>query len=252
MTTTADAPVAPLARRLATVMRVHVANPWPTLITPWLVFLAVFGFNYAIWLTVTTAAGGRDQLDPDAFNSNGGSSWIYIYMLVVAIQAMNLTFAFVLGLGVTRRDYYLGTAVYFTGVAVMFSAGMTAFAQIESATNGWGLDARFFAPWVLGDLSWWRLFLVHLLLEAFFLFVGAMAGAMWVRWRVYGLYAFLGGLALLVVAVMVVASRLDAWGAVGRFFTDNSALVVVGWTLPLTLAAASAGFAIMRRATPRG
>ena len=44
----ATAPRVPLTKRLANVIRIHVANPWPTLVSPWLISTAIFGLTYAI------------------------------------------------------------------------------------------------------------------------------------------------------------------------------------------------------------
>ena len=67
-------------------------------------------------------------------------------LMVVAVQAMSATFRFALGMSVTRRDYYLGTALYFTMLSVVYAAGLTALGGIERLTDGWGLDGYFFAP----------------------------------------------------------------------------------------------------------
>ena len=137
----------PLARRLGNVVRLHLANPWQPLITPWIIFGAIFGLNLAIWYTVTVAAGGRDKLDSHAFSGNGGAWWILVFLLVVAVQAMNLTFRFALGMGFTRRDYYLGSVIFFALLAMLFATGITVLAAIEHATDGWGVQGRFFSPW---------------------------------------------------------------------------------------------------------
>ena len=58
-------------------VRLHATNPWTTLILPWLITLAIFGMNYAIWALVSKAAGG--DLGQDAFSNNGGVTWILVY-----------------------------------------------------------------------------------------------------------------------------------------------------------------------------
>lgn len=62
------------------------------------------------------------------------------------MQAINLTFHFALGLGVTRRDYFLGTIVHFATLAASFAVGVPLLAKLEELTDGWGVDGRFFAP----------------------------------------------------------------------------------------------------------
>lgn len=247
----AQAVVAPWGQRVLSVVRVHVANPWPTLITPWIIFLAVFALNLGIWIAVVEAAGGRDQLDTDAFSTNGAVTWIYVFLLVAAVQAMNLTFAFILGLGVTRRDYFAGTVVYFVGLSLFFAAGITALAAVERATDGWGLEGYVFSPWFLNDLPLGEQFVFHLLIALLFYAIGSVAGAMWLRWKVIGLYTMFGLLALLIVVGAFAASAFEWWGAIGRFFTDRPVVEVVAWTLPLTLASGIGTYALLRRATPR-
>lgn len=250
-----DTRIAPTAvanapRRIWNVVRLHVANPVPTLVVPWGITGIIFAINAAIWLMVTRAAGGRDQLEPGAFTYNGGISWILFFMMVVAIQAMSLSFRFALGFSVTRRDYYLGSGLYFVLLSLLYSTGFTVLAAIEQATDGWGMDAAFFAPWALGNESLmlvWYLFLMAMLL---FFFMGAAVATVWMRWRSYGLYAFFAGLAVLLVGAAWLITTTESWGKVGEFFTTNSLAVVATWTLPITLVSAVVGFVFLRKATP--
>lgn len=238
-------------RRIANVVRLHVANPVPTLVLPWLIFAAVFALNLAIWIAIVSAAGGRDQLDPDAFSNNGAISWIYVFLMVAATQAMNLTFAFALGLGMTRRDYFIGTALYLAGLAAFYATGMTALAAIESATNGWGLDGYIFAPLFMGELPLVQQFAAHVMIALLFFGSGLFTGAIFVRWRALGLYVFFGVLAFAIAGLILVASLFDGWKSVGAFFTDQSPVAVVAWTLPWSLVMAALAALILRRATPR-
>ncbi len=238
-------------RRIRNVVRIHVANPIPTLVVPWLIFAAVFALNLAIWIAIASAAGGRDQLDPDAFANNGAISWIYVFLMVAATQAMSLTFAFALGLGLTRRDYFVGTALYLSGLAVFYATGMTVLAAIESATDGWGLEGYVFAPLFMKDLSTIQQFAVHVLIALFFFATGLFTGALWVRWRAMGLYFFFGVLAFGIASLIIVVSLLDRWTSVGAFFTDQSPVVIVAWTLPWSLIVGACAYLVLRRATPR-
>ena len=238
-------------RRIANVVKLHVANPVPTLIVPWLIFAAVFALNLAIWIAVVNGAGGRDQLEANAFSNNGAISWIYVFLLVAATQAMNLTFAFALGLGITRRDYFLGTALYLAGLAVFYATGMTVLAAIESATNGWGIEGYIFAPLFVGDLPLVQQFAAHLLIALLFFGTGLFTGAIFVRWRAIGLYVFFGALVFGIAGLILITSLVDGWKSVGAFFTDQSPLTVIAWTLPWSVVMAVLASFILRRATPR-
>lgn len=242
---------APLGRRVLNALRLHLANPWPTLGLPWAIFGTVFLLNYAIWAVVAAAAGGRDKLDPDAFQYNGGSSWILVFLVVAAVQAMSLTFRFALGLGMTRRDYYLGTVAYLGVMSITFALAMAAFAQVENASDGWGMGGRFFQPWFLPDASFLELVYLYAVGGIVLASIGAAAAAMWVRWKAYGLYAFFVGLAVLVIGGLWLVSVASGWDEVGDYLGRTSPMLVVSWGLPVTALCLGAGWLLLRRATPR-
>ncbi len=241
----------PLRSRVWNAVRLHAANPWPTLITPWLIFAAIFGLTFAIWHLVTRAAGGTQNLDTNAFDFNGGVTWVFFFLMVMAIQTMSLTFRFALGIGMTRRDYYLGTVTYLAILASTYAAGITLLAQVERLTNGWGLDGRFFAPWILADLPAWQLWYVNALAGLLLAMLGVAAGAVWVRWKATGLYVFLGGLAAVIVGTLWLMTVTESWGSLGDYLGSHTPVVAATWTLPATALLAVAGYPVLRRATPR-
>lgn len=243
--------VVPWRHRVIAAARLHTANPWTTLITPWLIVVAVFGATYAIWWAVIANAGGRSRLDADAFVNNGGGSWIYFFMLVIAIQTMSLTFPFALGMGVTRRDYYLGTGGYFVTLSLLYGCGISVLSLIERATDGWGVDGVFFAPGPLADLPVWQLAPFHTAVLLLFFFTGAVAGSVWVRWRVVGIYVLIGALIVTIVAAVWGITVIDGWTEVGDYLSGHTVFTHAMLTLPLTAAIAVVGHLILRRAAPR-
>ncbi len=241
----------PLGRRVWNALRLHAANPGPTLVTPWLIFGAVFGLNLAIWYLVTVAAGGAQNLDADAFQYNGGVTWVLIFLMVMAVQTMSLTFRFALGIGMTRRDYYLGTVAYLAFLAATYATGIAVMAQVERLTNGWGLGGLFFAPWFLADLPAWQLWYLNVVAGLLLAMLGVAAGAVWVRWKATGLLLFLGTLAIMIVAALWLMTVTHSWGTLGDYLGSHSPVVSATWTLPVTALCAVAGFLVLRRATPR-
>lgn len=231
--------------------RLHAANPWGTLILPWLIMLAIFGTSYAIWSLIAMANGGVENLKPDAFVYNGGGFWALFYMMVVAIQAMNLTFKFALGMSLTRHEYYLGSAGYFTMLAALYAAGWTVGAALERATDGWGLNASFFIPVFMQDLPLWHLGFMWLTLYLFFMFLGAAVATVYVRWGSNGLVSFFVLLALLLIAGVWAIVKFD-WGpAIGSWLTGTPVLGIFAWTLVPTAVFGVVGYLLLRRATPR-
>ena len=248
MTTATLTPSAP--HRIATTMRVHAANPWALVITPALITLAVFALNYAIWRTIIGAAGR--ELDEDAFDYNGGVTWIMFYLVVVAVQAMNQTFSFTVGLGSTRRDYYAGTSAIFVGLALLFGTAIALMAGVERATDGWGVDGHFFAPGFLQTLPLWEVGIMYALALTLMMFVGAAAGAMFVRWAATGIIVFFGILATIIVGLTFGIVMLEWWRPLAEFFGARTPLQIAALSLPLTAVSALVGFLVLRRATPKG
>ena len=244
------APAVPVTKRWGNVVRIHVANPWPTLVTPWLIFTAIFTLTYSIWHIVLMAAGDKG-VEPGAFQYNGGATWIMFYMVVVAVQSMNQTFRFAVGFSSTRRDYYLGTGVLFVALSAYYALGITLLAALESLTGGWGVDGSFFAPAFLAQLPLVQVFYIYFVTLLFMFFLGASVGSVYVRWGASGILVFFGSVAVVLVGAVWLVTSANAWGSVGAFFADNSAPTIFTWSLPITAIAALVGYALMRRATPR-
>lgn len=252
MTTTAvHAPATP-TRRIMNVVRLHFANPWTTIILPWIILGVIFGANLVIWALISTMAntGGNDADLRDGVQYSGSNFFIFIYMLVVAIQAISITFPFALGYGVTRRDFYLGSALTFVILSAAYSAALTILSMIEDATNGWGLGGRMFTTGYFGENPAQRL-LIFFLGLLFFFFVGTAAAAVWVRWKATGLTAFFIGIGLATIAVVALITLTGSWSAVGAFFATAGLIGSVLWSLVITAIAGVTGWMILRRATPR-
>jgi len=247
------APATPLSR-ITRVTKLILANPWTTIILPWLILGAIFLMSMAIWLIVLTAAGPADQGEVrSGLQYSGASSWVFVYMMVVAVQAMNLTFPLALGYGSTRRDFYLGSALSFVLLSVMWTVGLTVLSAVEDATAGWGIGGRMFTAIYFGgeDGALWERSVIFLCGMLFFFFVGAAVAAVYVRWKATGLVAFFIGLGLLGVGAIALVTFTETWDAVGAFFVNAGALGVALWLLVPTVVAGLAGYLVLRRATPR-
>lgn len=249
MTTTATLGA---GRRIVNGARVHAANPFTTLGLPWLVLAAVFALTYAIWRIIAWAAGADAGFEGDGFRYAGGVTWIIFYMIAVAAQAMNQTFRFAVGLSQTRRDYALGTAAYFVMMALIYGAGITVLAAIERATGGWGIGGAFFAPAFLYDVPLWVVTWSFVGLMLLMLFFGAVAGAVFLRWRATGLVTLLLGLAAVIVGGVFLVTWAGAWGAVGGLLGGTPIAALVAWTIPFTVVFAGLAYLLLRRAPVRG
>ncbi|MCJ1695206.1 ABC transporter permease [Rathayibacter caricis DSM 15933] len=252
MTTTAPAHSLGTSDRLLRIVRLHFANPATLLYTPLGILAAIFLGSLAIFWVVLRTIGVDSAGGESGVQVSGPGAFIFIYMLVVAIQAVNITFGLALGYGSTRRDFYWGSALTFVLLSAAWTLLYTVMAAIESATNGWGMGGILFRVVGFGGISWVERAFGVFVLFLFFFFVGAATASVYVRWRGVGMTVFWIGLAALAVAAVALISLTDSWDSVWL------ALEAVGTTggfallLVPTAIAALSGWLILRRATPRG
>jgi hypothetical protein len=239
--------------RVLSVTRLHFVNKWQILYLPLLILSFIFLLDLAIWWLILAAqptAHDRHSAEK-GLDYTGSIFYIYVYVLIIAIQAVSRTFPLALGFGVTRRNYYLGTSAAFFGLGVVFSAILTVGSVIENATNGWGLGGHFFTAAYFSNGSWLLRFVIYLLLFLFAMFIGSVAASIFVRWKATGLTAFFAGVTLLLLGVVAIITLNNGWLGFWGWFGDAGSLGVALWSLVPTAIAAVAGYFILQRATPK-
>jgi hypothetical protein len=237
--------------RVLNVVKMQLANPWTAIVTPWMVLGYIFAGNLLVWIIIAATTSGKDGADArEGLSYSGASFYIFIYMLVLAIQMFSITFRFALGLGVTRRDYWLGSALTFVIVAAMFAIGITILGAIERATDGWWLGGRMFSAVYFGD-EWWQRLLVFFFGLLFFLFFGSFIAAVYVRWKATGMIVLFGGLGLLIIAGIAWFSFTHTWNSFGDAFAGATGLSIASWALIPAAVSAIASFFVLRGATAR-
>lgn len=233
----------PLGRRLLTIIQLQLTNPMTLIGWPLIILGIIFLGNVAILTMIATATEGRAQV-----SVNGGVGFIWVYMLVMAVQSVNQTFPLALGFGSTRRDYLLGTGVLFALLSVGYSALITGLAAVERATGYWGLGLGFFDTQPGAPLV--ELFLIYVLILLLSSSMGAATAAVYVRWKAVGMYVFWLGLVIVLVGAAFLITWTESWGAIGDFFATAGVLGSLAWSLVLTAVSSIAAYAILRRATP--
>jgi len=244
--------------RVTSGVKLHFANPATVVLLPLFILGTILALNLLIWLLIVAATPVEvrsEQQFADGFSEgvqwSGAASFIFVWHLIVAIQAMNATFPYALGFGATRRDYYLGTALTWVAVAAGWAALFGVLAWIEEATVGWGLGGRMFSAVYFGlDGPWMRIVYVFLLF-LLFLFLGTISGAMYVRFRSFGVTALWIGIAFLLVGVIAIIVLTQSFAQVAEFLLSIGFGGVYALTLIPTALAAVAGFFVLRRATTR-
>ncbi|NLU79030.1 hypothetical protein HCA58_11715 [Micromonospora sp. HNM0581] len=210
---------------------------------PWGILMLSFLINVALFSTI----GDSEDFEP----RTGGLVSIYIVMFIASINAITQDFPFALGLGVSRRSFYLGNVLNYAGQAISYAAVLYLLAVIEEATDGWGVNLLFFGlPFLVVDnpvLRFLSFALPFLLLG----FVGIAIALVFKRWGVNGMLtlsttalAGLGGL-------VVLANWRGWWSVIGGWLADQPGwALLVGWPALLTLPLAGISYLIIRRATP--
>lgn len=239
--------------RILAVFRLHFANPSTTIGVPWMIMAIILAVNVAIWWIIfTSVVTAEDRADAsEGMEFSGASFFIFVYMMVVAIQAIAITFPFALGYGVTRRDYYLGSSLAFVALSAGYAIALTILAELEKATGGWGFGGHMFTARYYGAGEWYQYLFVFFTLFLFFFFAGAAIATIYARWRMYGMIALFGALALLIVGGLALIAYTQSWGAVGEWFVAMGFIGVIAWTLVPTAISAVTGYLVLRKATPK-
>jgi hypothetical protein len=240
------------ARHIGAVIRLLFVNKRQLLYTPIGGQIAIFLLNYAIWWVIVVAAGATPGNHPHIqLQYSGAVLYTFVFAMIIAVQVMLRTFPFSLGFGVTRRDFYLGSAAAFVLLAAIFSAVVTLLGSIELATKGWGIGGYLFAPAYFSDTFWLARFAVFLLLFLFLMFLGALVAAIYMRWRSFGVSLFFILLAVAIVAAISVITLTHEWDFVWGWVNRTGAFGLVVWSLVPTAICAVGGFLVLRRATPK-
>ncbi|SMG09581.1 hypothetical protein [Agreia pratensis] len=243
------------ASNILAVVRLHLVNRYSVFAVPWLIMAGIFVVNVAIWWIIFASVSSEaDRADArDGISYSGALFYIFVYMLVLGIQAVAFTFPFALGFSVTRRDFWLGSALTFIALSAVYSACLTILATIEVATGGWGLGGTMFASYYFGgaDASWIERFGLYFATYLFFYFVGAAIATIYQRWRNNGMLVLFGTLGLVLIAGIALVSFTNSWPSVGAWLDSNGPSGVIAWSLVPTVIAAITGYFILRRATPK-
>src|SRR5215471_15727807 len=202
-------------KTLVNVARYHTVDHLIYFGLPW----AIMAFSFLVNLAISALA----PVGPNG-NYTGGLVTIYIFLLLAGALSMTRELPFGLMLGVSRRAYYLGTALLVGVLGVVYGLALTVLQAIERASGGWGVSLHFFL-------------------------YGMWYGLVYRRWSLVGLVAFIAAQVLVALAVVVVVTLTHNWTAFGHFFTTLQAPALTGVLAALSIALGLGGFTTMRRVT---
>ena len=227
-------------KRALTVLRLHLVPGPLAVLWPWLILAISFVVNLVIFGLTDIPASDR---------ATGGLGSVYGVVVFSTMAFCTQAFPFALGLGVTRRDFLAGTALFLLAQAVLAGVALTALAWVERATGGWGISMRFFTPGFVHRGNVAAQFAVYAVPFLAMCCLGLALGTVLRRWGPTGMYWLSIGAIVLVGAAMAVVGWRDWWGPVLRFFTDTDPVALAaGYPLLVVVAAAGLAWLGLRRA----
>jgi hypothetical protein len=229
--------------RVLTAARLHLIHPLAILGIPWLIVAISFAINVAIWRF--TAAGAQDG------GFTGGVLALYITVLVVYAQSVTQLLPFAMGISLSRRTFFLGTALMALVQSIGYGIALTALVALENSTDGWGSGLAYWAPGPFEvDNPAFQVLVSGAPMLAF-AFVGLGIGIVHQRWGQAGTWGLIIGSMVVVGGLVFLVSWLDAWSDVFGWFADQSQFtVLVGLPAALAVAVALVSFPGIRRVVP--
>ena len=180
----------------------------------------------------------------------GGGQAPLWYFFATGIGAMTYTFPFSQAMSVTRREFFLGTMLTavlgsaFLGILFLIGGG------IETLTNGYGVNGYvFYLPWLweAGPLG---AFTVYFTLALFLFVLGFTGATIYKSWGPLVLTIVGVALALALLGLVFLATRLELWGDVGAAIGDLGALGIALWGLVIVVILSGVSFLAFRRTIP--
>ncbi|MDG4826783.1 ABC transporter permease [Asanoa sp. WMMD1127] len=228
-------------KRILDVARLHTEAWIPQLFWPWGIMALSLAVNILIFASIDEASPGK--------TSTGGLSSLYVTAAIVAAVSISQVFPFALGMGVTRRTFYLATSLVIVVQAAVYGVLLYLLNLIEGGTNGFGIGLHFFRiPYI--DVSNGLLQIAVYAVPFLFLNFLCVFTAVWyVRFGTNGLFATGAAVILVFGLLAALVTWQGWWGDVWHWLsTQHQASLLVGWPALVAALAALGGMAAIRRA----
>lgn len=229
--------------RVSAVLRMNLVDSRERIGGPWLILVAIFAVNLAIWWAI------RANVDDAGAGTTGALSALFFILGGFYLTVMTQVMPFALSLGITRRHFYTGVCLLIAVETLLHAIVLTALLGLERATGGWWVGMDFFSMTfmpvqnpLLQVLTYW---VPLLTIGLAFLAVGAVFR----RWGQIGVWAVVVALVLLLGAAVFLLTWQSAWPAFGRFFVETpTAVLMAGYPLALAAVAVVGGYLVVRHA----
>jgi hypothetical protein len=207
--------------------------------------LALLAFGFVVDVVIL-------KLTPAGHSPNrwvGGLGALYVLVFVLGVQSVARSLPYALSLGITRRAYYVGTALLAVAFGATYGLLIALGQVIERVTGGWGFKMAFFrVPYIL-DGEWYLTWLTAAVVLALLFVYGTWFGLAYRRWGLVGPIG-LGAAQIALVAVgAALVTSTNAWTSLGHFFTTLSAAGLTGLLVALGVTLAAGALTTIRRVT---
>jgi hypothetical protein len=239
---------------LVKVARYHMVQPFLYLAIAWGILAFSFTVNVIIFATTPatshhmalTANGLVSVADP---RYTGALASLFIIVFVRGWYTIGKSLPFALTLGVSRRTYYLGSALLAVALSCADGLALTGLQAIERATGGWGVNLNFFRVPYLLDGPWYQTWLTSFVGLTLLFVYGMWFGIVHRRWSLVGTIGFIAAQVAALLAAVLAVTWSHGWTGVGHFFTSLTAAGLTGLLAVLAVVLLAGGQATIRRAT---
>lgn len=236
-------------KRVLNVIRLQLINRQTYLWVPLIVLGGSFAISLLIYAIIRPSVVGEADGVPFPIYGGGSQAPLW-YFLFVGVQAMTMTFPFSQALSITRRDFFLGTMLTAIGTSVLLAILFVLGGLAELATGGWWMNGYFFhLPWIWEDGPFGA-GVVYFTVALFFFVVGFTFATIFKTWGMVALTLSWMGVALLLVGLVFLITRLELWMSVWIGITDLGALGLALWGLVVIAVMAVVSLVAFRRTVP--
>ena len=230
---------------LVKVARYHLVQPYQYLVVTW----GILALSFAVSIAIYAMHPGGAPAAPVNVHYTGALSGFFIFFFVLGLQSIGRSLPFGLALGVSRRSYYLGTALLAVVMACADGLVLAALQAVERATDGWGVHLGFFRVAYLLAGPWYLTWLTSFVGLSLLYVYGMWFGIVYRRWSLIGTLAFITAQVAVLLAAAGIVTAAHGWAGVGHFFTGLTAAGLTGLLAVLAVALLAGGHATIRRAT---
>lgn len=184
----------------------------------------------------------------NGFSGSGQAPiWVFLY---VGITSLTATFPFSQAMSVTRKNFYLGTALTTAASAAGLATLFTIMRPIEIATKGWGVGNYMFAVGWLRDYDWWQGWLLLFTVPLLMFVIGFWFAAIYKRGGAPLSLMVWIALSLVIIGAAAVITWQNWWPQVVSWFTALSPATAAGWVALLVVVLGISSYLTLRKLTP--